>query len=152
VTHHMHASRKLFVNLAVADLDRAVDFFKALGFEFDPRFTDETATCMLIGEDAYAMLLTEQKFGEFTKRGIADPRKGTETILGITAESRDEVDRLAEAALSSGGSPANEAYDLGWMYGKSFNDPDGHQWEVFWMDPVAAEKGPEAVAESAAPT
>jgi predicted lactoylglutathione lyase len=132
--------RKLFVNVAVKDLDRAVEFFTKLGFSFDPRFTDETATCMLIGEDAYAMLLTEAKFGEFTKKGIADTSKGTEAILAITAESREEVDDLVEKALSSGGSPANEPYDMGWMYGKSFNDPDGHIWEVFWMDPVAVKR------------
>ena len=142
-------SRKLFVNLAVKDLDASIAFFTALGFTFDERFTDETATCMLIGEDAYAMLLTEGKFGEFAKKGIADPSNGTEAIYAVTADSRDEVDELTEKALASGGSPANDPYDLGFMYGKSFNDPDGHQWEVFWMDPVAAEKGPEAFAEAA---
>lgn len=139
-------NRKLFVNLAVKDLDATVAFFTALGFTFDERFTDETATCMLIGEDAYAMLLVESKFGEFAKKGIADADAATEAILAITADSREEVDDFVEKALGSGGSPANDPYDLGWMYGKSFNDPDGHQWEIFWMDPVAAEKGPEAVA------
>jgi predicted lactoylglutathione lyase len=139
-------NRKLFVNLAVKDLDATVAFFTALGFTFDERFTDETATCMLIGEDAYAMLLVESKFGEFAKKGIADADAATEAILAITADSREEVDDFVEKALASGGSPANDPYDLGWMYGKSFNDPDGHQWEIFWMDPVAAEKGPEAVA------
>ena len=138
--------RKLFVNIPVKDLGRSVEFFTKLGFSFDERFTDESATCMLIGEDAYAMLLTEPKFEEFTKKGIADTSRGTEVILAITAESRDEVDELAATALSSGGSPANDPYDLGWMYGKSFNDPDGHQWEVFWMDPAAVEPGPEAFA------
>jgi predicted lactoylglutathione lyase len=139
-------NRKLFVNLAVKDLDATVAFFTALGFTFDERFTDETATCMLIGEDAYAMLLVESKFGEFAKKGIADADAATEAILAITADSREEVDDFVEKALASGGSPANDPYDMGWMYGKSFNDPDGHQWEIFWMDPVAAEKGPEAVA------
>jgi predicted lactoylglutathione lyase len=138
-----------FINLPVKDQTRTTEFFTKLGFSFDERFTDETATCMLIGEDAYAMLLTEPKFGEFTKKGIADTSKGTEAILAITADNRDEVDRLAETALASGGSPANEPYDMGWMYGKSFNDPDGHLWEVFWMDPAAAEKGPEAVTTAA---
>ena len=142
------AQRKLFVNLPVADLDRSVEFFTKLGFSFDPRFTDETATCMLIGEDAYAMLLVESKFGEFTKKGVADANARTEAILAITAESRDEVDSLAETALASGGTAANDPYDMGWMYGKSFNDPDGHLWEVFWMDPVAAEQGPQAATAS----
>jgi uncharacterized protein len=142
------AQRKLFVNLPVGDLDRSVEFFTKLGFSFDPRFTDETATCMLIGEDAYAMLLVESKFGEFTKKGVADANARTEAILAITAESRDEVDSLAETALASGGSAANDPYDMGWMYGKSFNDPDGHLWEVFWMDPVTAEQGPQAATAS----
>lgn len=142
----MAATRKLFVNLAVDDLDRSVEFFTGLGFSFDERFTDETATCMLIGEDAYSMLLVKSKFGEFAKKGIADADAGTEAILAITADSREEVDDFVEKALATGGSPANDPYDMGWMYGKSFNDPDGHQWEIFWMDPVAAEKGPEAVA------
>lgn len=142
----MAATRKLFVNLAVDDLDRSVEFFTGLGFSFDERFTDETATCMLIGEDAYSMLLVKSKFGEFAKKGIADADAATEAILAITADSREEVDDFVEKALATGGSPANDPYDMGWMYGKSFNDPDGHQWEIFWMDPVAAEKGPEAVA------
>jgi predicted lactoylglutathione lyase len=142
------ASRKLFVNIAVSDLDRAVGFFTGLGFEFDPRFTDETATCMLIGEDAYAMLLVKDRFQDFTQKEIAGPSAQTEAILALSAESREEVDALVDRALATGGSPANEPMELGFMYGRSFQDPDGHQWEVFWMDPVAAEQGPEAVAAS----
>jgi uncharacterized protein len=138
------ANRKLFVNVAVEDLDRAVAFFAGLGFEFDPRFTDETATCMLIGEDAYAMLLV----GDFTKKELADPTAQTEAILALSAESREEVDELVDKALATGGLPANDPMELGFMYGRSFQDPDGHQWEVFWMDPVAAEQGPSAVAAS----
>ncbi|HXV95958.1 MAG TPA: VOC family protein, partial [Gaiellaceae bacterium] len=133
----MGANRKLFVNIAVTDLERAVVFFTGLGFEFDPRFTDETATCMLIGEDAYAMLLVRERFQDFTQKEIADPAEQTEAILALSAESREEVDALADKALATGGSPANEPMELGFMYGRSFQDPDGHQWEVFWMDPVA---------------
>jgi hypothetical protein len=141
------ASRKMFVNLAVKDLDRSVDFFTKLGFSFDPRFTDETATCMLVGEDAYVMLLVESKFGEFTKKQIADPRGQTEAIIALTAESREDVDALADKALEAGGSPANEPMEMDFMYGRSFDDPDGHLWEVFWMDPAALEQTP---AESGA--
>ena len=139
-------NRKLFVNLAVADLDAAVEFFTALGFSFDPRFTDETATCMLIGEDAYAMLLVEERFKDFTKKELVDSRAQTEAILALSAESRKEVDSLVEKALAAGGTPANDPMELDFMYGRSFQDPDGHQWEIFWMDPVAVEQDPNAVA------
>jgi predicted lactoylglutathione lyase len=139
-------NRKLFVNIAVTDLDRAVEFFSGLGFEFDPRFTDETATCMLIGEDAYAMLLVRDRFQDFTQKPVADPTAQTEAILALSAESREEVDALTDKALATGGSLANEPMELGFMYGRSFQDPDGHQWEVFWMDPAAVEQGPEALA------
>lgn len=140
------ANRKLFVNLAVRDLQRSVDFFTKLGFAFDSRFTDETATCMLVGEDAYVMLLVESRFADFTRKGLSDATKGTEAILAFSVESREQVDQLAETALASGGSPANEPMDLGFMYQRSFDDPDGHLWEVFWMDPKAAEEGPPAEA------
>jgi hypothetical protein len=103
---------------------------------------------MLIGEDAYAMLLVRERFQDFTQKEIADPAKQTEAILALSAESREEVDALADKALATGGSPANEPMELGFMYGRSFQDPDGHQWEVFWMDPVAVEQGPSAVAAS----
>jgi uncharacterized protein len=145
----MHPKRKLFVNLAVEDLDRSVEFFTKLGFSFDPRFTDETATCMLIGEDAYAMLLTGPRFADFTTRETADPRAATEAILAFAVESRDEVDSLADLALEAGAWPGKEPMDLGFMYQRHFDDPDGHHWEVFWMDPKAAEEGP-AAAETPA--
>jgi predicted lactoylglutathione lyase len=133
-------SRKLFVNVAVRDLDKSVEFFTKLGFSFDPRFTDETATCMLIGEDAYAMLLVESRFKDFTKKQLADPTKQTEAILAVSADSREDVDRLADTALEAGASPANDPMEMDFMYGRSFNDPDGHLWEVFWMDPSALEQ------------
>lgn len=139
-------ARKLFVNLAVEDLDRSVAFFTALGFEFDPRFTDETGTCMPIGEDAYAMLLVRDRFRDFIKTELVDSRTHTEALLAVSAESRDEVDELVRKALDSGGSPALDPQDHGFMYGWSFYDPDGHHWEVFWMDPAALEQGPEVAA------
>ena len=134
----MPATRKLFVNLAVKDLSASVRFFETLGFEFDPRFTDATASCMLVGEDAYVMLLTQAKLREFTTKELADPAVGTQAIMAVTADGREEVDRLAERALELGGSRANDPIELDFMYSRSFNDPDGHLWEVFWMDPAAA--------------
>ncbi len=142
-----NGSRKLFVNLAVAELGRSVDFFTKLGFSFDPRFTDETTTCMLVGEDAYVMLLERPRFQDFTKKEVVDSTRQTEAILALGADSRDGVDELADKALASGGSPANDPMEMGWMYGRSFQDPDGHLWEVFWMDLAAAE---EAMKEGAA--
>lgn len=127
-------ARKLFVNLAVKDLERSVEFFTRLGFTFNPDFTDETATCMIIGEDAYAMLLVEERFKDFAKNDLADPTDRTEAILAVTVDSREEVDDLAETALESGGSPAAEPMDQDFMYSRSFRDPDGHHWELFWMD------------------
>ena len=133
----MSASRQLFVNLAVDDLDRSVAFFTALGFSFDPRFTDETATMMIVGEDAHVMLLTKAKFGEFAKKPIADAFSQTEVLMAFSAASREGVDELADAALASGGSDANDPVDFGFMYSRSFQDPDGHVWEVVWMDEAA---------------
>ena len=139
----------LFPNLAVKDLDRAVGFFTGLGFTFDERFTDETATAMVVNEQAVVMLLTESKFEEFTTRELADPTKHTEAILALSADSREDVDAFADKALELGGTPAKEPMDLEFMYGRSFHDPDGHHWEIFWMDPVAVERGP-AEASAAA--
>ena len=139
------ANRKMFLNLAVRDLDASVEFFTKLGFAFDERFTDETATCMLVGEDAYVMLLTESKFKEFTKKSISDANAQTEAMVALTVESKDEVDSFADKALAVGATQANEPSDLGFMYGRSFYDLDGHHWEIFWMDPVAVEQGPAAV-------
>lgn len=126
--------RQLFVNLPVRDLDRAVRFFSALGFEFNPQFTDENATCMIIGRDCYAMLLVDKFFSTFTDKTIADARTHVEVINAIALDSRDEVDAMADKALASGGSVFAEPKDYGFMYQRSFQDPDGHLWEVFVMD------------------
>ena len=134
-------SRKLFVNIAVADLPRSIEFFTKLGFSFNPQFTDETATCMLVGEDAYFMLLTRERFGDFRKKPLGDAASATEAIYAITAESREAVDELADTALANGGTSAGDPQDQGFMYTRSFNDPDGHHFEVFWMDPAALEQG-----------
>ena len=139
--------RKIFVNLAVKDLDRSVDFFTKLGFSFDPRMTDETATCMIVSDEAFVMLLTESKFKEFTKKALVDTASHSETILALSADSREAVDELADTALREGGSFANDPLEYGFMYGRSFNDPDGHFWEIFWMDPSALEQPPAEAVE-----
>jgi predicted lactoylglutathione lyase len=131
--------RMIFVNLAVADLQRSVDFFTKLGFSFNPQFTDENATAMIVNDQATVMLLKHDFFKTFTKKPIADSGAQTEAIIALSAESREEVDQLVEKALASGGKPSNDAQDLGFMYQHSFQDPDGHLWEVAWMDPSAME-------------
>jgi len=138
----MPAQRLIFPNLAVKDLDRSVAFFTELGFSFDPRFTDVTATALVVNEQAVVMLLVESKFREFTTKELVDPTRQTEAIIALSAESRADVDALADKALAGGGSPAGDPLDLGFMYARSFQDPDGHLWEVVWMDPAALERGP----------
>jgi uncharacterized protein len=135
-------ARMLIPNIAVKDLDRSVAFFTGLGFTFDERFTDDTATAMVVNEQATVMLLTESKFAEFTTRDIADATRQTEAIMALTADSREDVDEFADNAIELGGSPAKEPMDLGFMYGRSFHDPDGHHWEIVWMDPAALEQSP----------
>lgn len=132
--------RKLFVNVPVADLQRSIDFFEALGFTFNLQFTDATATCMLVGEDAYFMLLTRAKFGEFSRRPTPDARRETGALFAFSAGSRAEVDDIVQRALANGGSHAGDVNDLGFMYQHSFHDLDGHHWEVFWMDPAAVQE------------
>ena len=127
--------RNIFVNLPVRDLKRSMDFFSKLGFEFNPQFTDQKAACMIVNEAASVMLLSEPFFRTFTKREICDPNSHTETLLALSCSSRGEVDRLVNTALASGGKRAMDPQDHGFMYGWSFYDPDGHHWEVVWMDP-----------------
>ena len=129
--------RKLFVNIPVRDLQRSIEFFEALGFTFNPQFTDGTATCMLVGEDAYFMLLTRERFADFSKRPVGDARTETNALFAISVNSRDEVDALVKKAIAAGGSHAADPQDHGFMYAWSFYDLDGHHWEVFWMDPSA---------------
>ena len=132
-----NGSRMLFVNLPVKDLDRSVEFFTDLGFSFDPRFTDETATQMIISDDAFVMLLVEDRFKDFTKKELVDATTHTEAIMALSAESREDVDAFADTALEAGGSPANDPMEMDFMYGRSFQDLDGHLWEIFWMNPSA---------------
>lgn len=131
--------RKLFVNIPVGDLQRSIDFFEALGFTFNTQFTDATATSMLVGEDAYLMLLTHEKFAGFSRLPIGDPRRETAALYAFAVDSRAEVDEIVNKAIAAGGAKALDPQDHGFMYGWSFLDPDGHHWEVFWMDPAFVE-------------
>jgi predicted lactoylglutathione lyase len=130
-------SRKLFVNLAVRDLKRSMDFFSKLGFEFNPQFTNEQGACMIVSEEAFVMLLAEPFFKTFTKKEPCDTATHTEGLFALSCSSRAEVDEMVETAVASGGKHAVDPMDQGFMYGWSFYDPDGHHWEVFWMDPQA---------------
>ena len=129
-------SRMIFVNLPVKDLAKSVEFFTGLGFEFNAQFTDEKATCMVVNEQACVMLLVEPFFQSFTTKSIADTVTHTETMIALSADSREEVDELVGKAERTGGRQAGETQDQGFMYGRSFEDPDGHIWEVIWMDPT----------------
>ncbi|WP_455169199.1 VOC family protein [Aegicerativicinus sediminis] len=127
-------AKQIFVNLPVDNLDNSIKFFKSLGFEFNPIFTDEKAGCLILGENIYAMLLTKPMFKNFTKKEIADAKKTTEVLLAIDVESREEVDEMVQNAVESGGSIYMDTQDHGWMYAHSFSDLDGHQWEVMYID------------------
>ena len=129
-------SREIFVNLPVRDLPKTMEFFSALGFTFNRQFTDDKAACMVINEKAYVMLLSEPFFRGFTKRELCDTTRATEALLAISCTSRAEVDQLVRKAIDAGGSHAMDPTDHGFMYAWSFYDPDGHHWEVLWMDPA----------------
>ncbi|CAM4208699.1 VOC family protein [Paenibacillus alkaliterrae] len=130
-------AEKIFVNLPVKDLKKSVDFFTLVGFEFNAQFTDENATCMIISENIFAMLLVEDYFKTFTKKDIVDATKSTEVIVALSTDSREKVDELVNKALTAGGKPSKEPIDHGFMYGWSFQDIDGHLWELFYMDESA---------------
>jgi uncharacterized protein len=134
---------KIFVNLPVKDLCKSVEFFTELGFSFNPQFTDETATGMIVAENIFVMLLTEAKFKGFTPKEICDATKSTEVLVCLSAESREKVDDLVRKAVAAGGSTYNEPQDHGFMYGHGFQDLDGHIWELMYMEPAAAHQGQE---------
>lgn len=125
---------KIFVNLPVRDLSKSMDFFKQLGFGFNPQFTDQNAACMVIGEDICVMLLVEDFFKAFTKKEISDATKSTEVIVALSADSREKVDEIINKALKAGGKPSNDPIDQGFMYGWSFQDLDNHLWEIIYMN------------------
>ena len=131
-------STQIFVNLPVKDLDRSVKFFTALGYTFNPKFTDENATCMIIGENIFAMLLVESFFKTFTTKALCDAKQSTEAIMGLSVDSRDKVDEIIAKAAAAGASTREAPQDYGFMYERGFEDLDGHLWEYFYMDPDAA--------------
>ena len=128
---------KIFVNLPVKHLGKSVEFFTKLGFEFDPQFTDGTATCMIVAEDIFVMLLTEEKFKLFTPKKICDATQSTEVLVCLSRESREKVDEMVGNGVAAGGTTYNEPQDHGFMYGHGFQDRDGHIWELIHMDPSA---------------
>ncbi len=130
--------RMIFVNLPVADLDRSVAFYKAIGAEQNLQFTDETATMMSFSEASNVMLLTHDKFRQFTTKRIADPNETVQVLLALSCDSRGLVDDITGKAIAAGGRETREKEDHGWMYGRAFEDPDGHIWEPVWMDVEAA--------------
>ncbi len=127
-------AKQIFINLPVKDLKKTMTFFEKLGFTFNMQFTDDKAACMIIGENIYAMLLLEKFFKTFTNKEIADAKKSTEVLIAIDAESKYAVDEMIRKAVEAGGSTYRNPQDDGWMYGHSFADLDGHQWEVLYMD------------------
>jgi len=131
-------ARKIFVNLPIKDMKRSQEFFKALGFTFNPQFTNEQGACMVISEDIFTMLLVEPFFQSFTKKPISDAKKATEVLVCLSCDSRAEVDDLVRKALAAGGTAPNAPQDHGFMYSHGFEDLDGHVWELVWMDPAAA--------------
>ena len=125
---------KIFVNLPVKDLNRAVEFFTKLGFKFNPQFTDKNATCMIISEDIFVMLLVEEFFKTFTKKEICNTSKNIEAIIALSAESRENVDEMINKAIEAGGIEPRKPRDHGWMYDRAFEDIDGHLWEITYMN------------------
>ncbi|TMQ02996.1 MAG: glyoxalase/bleomycin resistance/extradiol dioxygenase family protein [Deltaproteobacteria bacterium] len=130
--------REIFVNLAVRDLKKSQAFFSKLGFEFNPKFTDDHAACMIINDAAYVMLLAEPFFRTFTRRELCDPSRQTEVLLAVSCASRNDVDEMVKCAIAAGGRPAMEPQDRGFMYGWSFYDLDGHHWEVVAVEAKVA--------------
>lgn len=120
------------------DLNNSKEFFTKIGFTINPQFTDETAACVVITEDIYAMILTHEKFKEFTSKEIADATKTSEVLTCLSFDSKEKVNEVMDKAVQAGGTETRAAMDYGFMFGRSFNDLDGHIWEVIWMDPNAA--------------
>ena len=139
-------SRMIFVNLPVADLGRSRAFLEGLGAVNEPKFTDDTAACMTFSDSIHVMILTHEKFSQFTPRPIADANAGSEVLLCLSADSREQVDSFIERGVAAGGSAdPSPKQDYGVMYGRSVADPDGHIWEIMWMDAAAAEQGASAI-------
>ncbi|MFI8264367.1 MULTISPECIES: VOC family protein [unclassified Streptomyces] len=129
----------IFVNLPVKDIEAAKAFWVKLGYSFNPQFSDEQTGCLVISDTIFAMLMTEARFKDFATKEVADATKTTEVMLALSAESREQVDEVVGAALAAGATEPRPAQDLGFMYGRAFEDLDGHVWEYVWMDPAAVQ-------------
>jgi predicted lactoylglutathione lyase len=136
-TKKQGVAQQIFVNLPVKDLKKTMTFFKALGFTFNPKFTDKKAACMVIGENIYSMLITEKFFKTFIKKDISNAKKSTEVLLALSVESREKVDNIIWRAVKAGGKEPRPPQDYGWMYARAFEDINRHIWEVFFMDETA---------------
>ena len=152
MTPPTHPGRALFLNMPVADVARSTAFFTKLGFRFNPLFSDTSTACMLVGEQAFVMLLSHERFADFSKLPLGNPATHALALYCFSVASRDAVDAVSAAALAAGATEADGAEDHGFMYTRSFFDLDGHGWQVMWMDPVAAQMGPaEFVASTQGP-
>jgi len=138
---------QIFVNLAVKDLKRSIDFYTKLGYKFNPQFTDENATCMIVGENIFVMLLVESFFKTFTSKELCDAAKGTEVLVCVSAESRAKVDELVAKAVAAGGTAPRDAKDHGFMYGHGYEDLDGHIWELIYMQQNGGQEGQKTAEE-----
>lgn len=134
----------IFVNLPTTDLDRSKAFYEALGFSINPLFTDENAACVVLGDNIYFMVLTREYLGTFTDKQIIDPKTQAQVSIALSRESREDVDDVLAKGLAAGGSEPREAQDYGFMYSRDLDDPDGNNLSFLFMEPAAAEKGPEA--------
>ncbi|MGG6294861.1 VOC family protein [Leptolyngbya sp. AN02str] len=138
---------QIFVNLPVANLQHSIAFFQQLGFQFNPQFTDETATCMIVADNIFVMLLTHSKFQEFTPNAICDATKSTEVLTCLSMDSKETVDAMVRHAIAAGGKTYSDPQDHGFMYAQGFQDLDGHIWELMYMDPNTIQST-ETVAEA----
>ena len=140
-------AKMIFVNLPVSNLAKSTAFYEAVGATKNPQFSDDTASCMVISDTIFAMLLTHDKYRQFTSKTIVDAKTSSEVLICLSSDSRGEVDDMVKKAVSAGGSAdPTPTQDFGFMYGRSFEDPDGHIWEVMWMDVEAATKAHSADA------
>ena len=137
---------KIFVNLPVKDLKSSIGFFTKLGYTFNPQFTDETATCMIVSDDIFVMLLTEAKFQSFSPKPICDASRSTEVLIALSCESREQVQEMVRKAVAAGGTTYSEPKDYGFMLQHGYQDLDGHIWEVFHMEPSALQTPPRGEA------
>ncbi|MEU9341795.1 VOC family protein [Streptomyces sp. NPDC048278] len=129
----------IFVNLATDDVAASRKFFTELGYSINPQFSNDDCSCVVISDTIIAMLLSKQRYADFTKKEIADSTKTSEVLICLSAESREKVDDLVAKAVAAGGTANDDVQDQGFMYGRSFEDLDGHSWEVVWMDPAAVQ-------------